>query len=166
MIYIVFRATSQKLVNHFVCHMSTEFEMSLIGELTYFLGLQVNQKENHTFASQSIYAKGLVKKIGMESTTHRQTSIGTHDKISRDEKEKYVDQTLYWSMIGSLIYLIASRPDLCCSVGICARYHANPKESHLALVKKIIKYVNKTIEFGLWYSCDSIATLMSYCDTH
>ena len=67
-------------------------------------------------------------------------------------------------MIGSLLYLIASKLDLCYSVGICARYEACPKESHLSVVKKIIKYVSGTTEFELWYSHDSSITLMGYCD--
>ena len=67
-------------------------------------------------------------------------------------------------MIGSLLYLMASRPDLCYSVGICARYQAYPKESHMIDVKKIMKYFKETIEFGLWYSHDSTTTLMCYCD--
>ena len=75
--------------------MSTEFEMSLIGELTYFLGLKVNQKKNGTFVSHIKYAKGLVKKFGMEYATHRRTPIDTRDKISRDENGKDVDYKLY-----------------------------------------------------------------------
>ena len=101
-------------------YMSSEFEMRLVGELTYFLGLQVKQSSNGTFISQTKYAKNLVKKFGLESTTHCRTPVGTFTKISRDEIGKYVDQTLYRSMIGSLLYLTGSRPDLCYSVGICA----------------------------------------------
>ena len=68
-------------------------------------------------------------------------------------------------MIGSLFYLSANRPNLCYSVGIiCVRYQANPKESHMFGIKKIIKYISGTIEFGLWYLCDSMITLMKYCD--
>ena len=79
---------------------STEFEMSLVGELTYFLGLQVRQTSNGTFISQSKYAKNLVKNFGIETAAHRRTPARTHAKISRDEGGKDVDQTLYRSMIG------------------------------------------------------------------
>ena len=119
---IVFGVTSHSMVDHFVEHMSSEFEMSLVGELTYFLGLQVKQKCNGTFISQTKYAKNLVKKFGLESATLRRTLVGTHTKISQDGSSNNVDQTLHKSMIGSLLYLSASKPDLCYSVGICARY--------------------------------------------
>ena len=147
-------------------HMSSEFEMSTVGELTYFLGLQVKQIGNGTFISQTKYAKNLVKKFDIESTTHHHTPVRTHTKISLDESGKNVDQTLYKSMISTLLYLIASRLDLCYSVGICARYKAYPKESHLIAIKKIIKYVNGTTKFGLWYYHDSTTTLMGYCDAN
>ena len=91
---IVFGATPHKLVEHFVEQMSTEFEMSLVGELTYLLGLHVKQKGNGTFISQSKYARNQVKKFGLETATHRQTPLGTREKISCDEGSKNVDQTL------------------------------------------------------------------------
>ena len=79
---IVFGATSHNMVNHFMEHMSFEFEMCLVGELTYFLGLQVKQTFNGTFISQTKYANNLVKKFGLESATHHRTPIETHTKIS------------------------------------------------------------------------------------
>ena len=115
---------------------------------------------NGTFISQAKHARNLVKKFSLESTTHRRTPIGTHEKISRGEEGKVVDQSLYQSMIGSLLYLIANQPDLCYSVGICAQYQACPKESHLIVVKKIITYVSETTKFEPWYSYDSTTILM------
>ena len=88
-------------------HMRIEFEMSLVGELTYFLGLQVKQTSNRTFISQSKYTRNLVKNFGLKTATHRRTLVGTHVKISRGERGKDVDQPLYRSMIGSLLYLTA-----------------------------------------------------------
>ena len=75
-----------------------------------------------------------------------------------------VDQTLNRSMIRSLLYLTASHMDLCYSMGVCARYQVSPKESHLLAVKKIIKYVSGTDENGVWYTQDTIAILVGYCD--
>jgi hypothetical protein len=73
-------------------------------------------------------------------------------KISTDLTRKPVDPTLYRSMIGSLLYLTTSRPNIAFSVGVCARFQANPKESHLTAVKRIIRYVNDTLLYGIWYS--------------
>ena len=110
------------MVDHFVEHMTSKIERSLMGKLTYFLGLRVKQTGNGTLISHTKYAKNLLKKFGLEFGTHRQTPVGTHMKISRDESGKNVDQTQYKSMIDKLLYLTISRPDLCYSVGICACY--------------------------------------------
>lgn len=85
-------------------------------------------------------------------------------KLSKDDSGSSVDPSLYRSMIGSLLYLTASRPDISFSVGICARYQSNPKESHLAAVKRIIRFVNGTTNDGIWYSKDTNSSLAGYCD--
>ncbi|KAL5579984.1 hypothetical protein UlMin_012426 [Ulmus minor] len=92
------------------------------------------------------------------------TPMSTTVKISKDESGIRVDSKLYRSMIGSLLYLTASRPDLCYSVGVCARFQADPKESHLQAVKRIIRYVNGTLDYVLWYSMDTTTDLVDYSD--
>ena len=144
--------------------MQSEFEMSMVGELTYFLGLQVKQMEDSIFLSQSKYAKNIVKKFGLESASHKRTPAPTHLKLSKDEKGVDVDQSLYRSMIGSLLYLTASRPDIAFAVGVCARYQADPKVSHLNQVKRIIKYVHGTCDYGMLYTHGSNPVLTGYCD--
>ncbi|KAL7083944.1 hypothetical protein ACP275_14G193700 [Erythranthe tilingii] len=144
--------------------MSSEFEMSMVGELTYFLGLQVKQMSDGIFITQSKYAKNLVKRFGLESAKTVRTPMGTNDKLSRQLDATAVDPTLYRSMIGSLLYLTSSRPDICYSVGVCARYQSNPKECHLSAVKRIIRYVSGTIDFGIWYSMDTNTTLAGFSD--
>ena len=151
---IVFGGMSEQMVEHFVRQMQSEFEMSLVGELTYFLGLQVKQMEDSIFLSQSKYAKNIVKKFGMENASHKRTPAPTHMKISKDENGVSVDQSLYRSMIGSLLYLTASRPDIAFVVGVCARYQAEPKVSHINQVKRILKYVNGTSDYGYYILMD------------
>src|SRR4030065_1003418 len=126
---IVFGGMSSTMVEHFVKQMQSEFEMSLVGELTYFLGLQAKQMEDTIFISQSKYAKNIIKKFGMENVGHKRTPAATHLKLTKDEKGVDVDQSLYRSMIGSLLYLNASKPDITFAVGECARYQAEPKTS-------------------------------------
>ncbi|CAM8934363.1 unnamed protein product [Rhodiola kirilowii] len=138
--------------------------MSMVGEMNYFLGLQVTQKEDGIFISQSKYAKNLIKKFDLEKASHKRTTAATHIKITKDEAGTKVDQTLYRSMIGSLLYLTASRPDIAYAVGVCARYQADPKESHLRQVKRVIKYVCGTANFGIWYTKDTNPHLVVYCD--
>ena len=96
--------------------------MSMIGEFTHFLGLQIHQQESGIFLSQSKYAKNLVKKFGLESANSVRAPMIPNVKLTVDLLGKSVDSSLYRSMIGSLIYLIASRPDISYSVGVCARY--------------------------------------------
>ncbi|KAL7129094.1 hypothetical protein ABFS83_13G040600 [Erythranthe nasuta] len=138
--------------------------MSMVGELLYFLGLQVKQMSDGIFITQSEYAKNLVKRKGLESAKTVRTPMGTNDKLSRQLDATAVDPTLYRSMIGSLLYLTSSRPDICYSVGVCARYQSNPKECHLSAVKIIIRYVGGTIDFGIWYSMDTNTTLAGFSD--
>ncbi|CAM8931943.1 unnamed protein product [Rhodiola kirilowii] len=144
--------------------MQKEFKMSMVGEMNYFLGLQVTQKEDGIFISQSKYAKNLIKKFDLEKASHKRTPAATHIKVTKDDAGTKVDQTLYRSMIGSLLYLTASRPDIAYAVGVCARYQADPKESHLLQVKRIIKYVCGTVDFGIWYTKDTNPHLVGYCD--
>ncbi|XP_057444208.1 uncharacterized mitochondrial protein AtMg00810-like [Lotus japonicus] len=161
---IVFGGMSEKMVDLFVTQMKSEFDMSLVGELNYFLGLQVRQMEDTLFVSQSKYAKELVKKFGLENATHKRTPAGTHIKLSKDESGTEVDQSMYRSMIGSLLYLTASRPDISFAVGVCARYQAAPKASHLVQVKRIIKYVSGTSEYGILYANNTDPKLVGYCN--
>ncbi|WJX83726.1 hypothetical protein P8452_66368 [Trifolium repens] len=161
---IVFDGMSDTMVQHFVKQMQSEFEMSLVGELTYFLGLQIKQMEDTMFISQSKYARNIVKKFGMDNATHKRTPAPTHLKLTKDEKGISVDQSLYRSMIGSLLYLTASRPGITYVVGECARYQADPKVSHLTQVKRILKYVNGTSDYGIMYSHCENSILYGYCD--
>jgi hypothetical protein len=144
--------------------MKQEFEMSMIGELNYFLGLQVKQTVEGIFISQSKYAKDLVKRFGLDGKSRARTPISTNVKISSDLAGKPIDPSLYRSMIGSLLYLTASRPDIAFSVGVYARFQANPKESHLTTVKRFIRYVNDTLLFGIWYSRETNLVVAGYFD--
>ena len=118
--------------------MKKEYEISMVGELNYFLGLQVKQRKDKIFISQDKYAKNLVKRFGLDSKKHASTPMSSSIKMSSDLVGVEVDPTLYKSIIGSLLYLIASRPDITFSVGVCARFQAAPKESHMMTAKRII----------------------------
>ena len=101
--------------------MSSEFEMSIVGELSFFLlGLQIKQTASEIFVSQPKYAQELLKKFGMMSSKHSRTPMSTTVKLSLDSDGNDINETLYRSMIGSLLYLTASCPDISFSVGICA----------------------------------------------
>ena len=118
--------------------MKKEFEISMVGELTFFLGLQVQQKKEGIFVSQEKYTRNIVKKFGLDSKKHASTPMSSSTKLNVDSSGVEVSPTLYRSIIGSLLYLIASRSNIAFNVGVCARYQAAPKESHLTAVKRII----------------------------
>ncbi|XP_062104849.1 secreted RxLR effector protein 161-like [Humulus lupulus] len=122
----------------------------------------LDHMENGIFISQSNFTLNMLKKFGLEHSKHARTPIGTTSKLTRDVSGKSVDPTLFCSMIGSLLYLIVSRPDICFSVGLYARYQASPTESHLVAVKRIMKYVAGTVEFGLWYTNGTNMSLVGY----
>ncbi|CAM8983988.1 unnamed protein product [Rhodiola kirilowii] len=163
---IVFGSSNQKLVDKFVKQMESKFQMSMVGEMCYFLGLQVKEKAYGIFISQRKYARNLIKKFDLKKATHKRTLAATHVKVTKDEASTKVDQTLYTSMIGSLLYLTASRPDIAYAVGVCARYQVNPKESHPMNVKRIIRYVFGTADYRLWYTKDTNSCLVGYCDAN
>jgi hypothetical protein len=131
--------------------MSKEFEMSMISELTFFLGFQVKQMREWIFISQEKYTKDLLKRFKMDDYKPIKTPMPSNGHLDLDEGGKPVDQTLCHSMIGSLLYLTASRPDIMFSVSMCARFQACPKEPHLSAIKIILRYLKHTPSIGLWY---------------
>nr|GEX44250.1 reverse transcriptase domain-containing protein [Tanacetum cinerariifolium] len=130
------------------------FEMSLIGEMKFFLGLQIHQSPRGIFINQAKYALEILKKHGMDKCDSIGTPLATKPKLDVDLIRKPVDQTNYHSMIGSLMYLTSSRPDLVQAVCYCACYQARPTKNHLTEVKRIFRYLKETINIGLWYSKD------------
>jgi hypothetical protein len=162
LINIIFGATLDSLAHEFSKEMKQEFDMSMIGELNYFLGLQVKKTTKGIFISQSKYAKDLVKHFDLDGKSHAWTPMSTSVKISSALVGKPVDPSLYRSMIGNLLYLTTSRPDIAFSVGVCAHFQANPKESHHTVVKHIIRYVNDTLLYGIWYSSETNLVVVGY----
>ena len=124
---IIFGATNVSLCEEFVKSMHSEFEMSMMGELNFFLGLQIKQLKEGTFINQAKYIRDLLKKFNLEEVKAKNTPMGSSIKLDMDEKGKSVDQTKYRGMIGSLLYLTASRPDIMYIVCLCARFQACPK---------------------------------------
>jgi hypothetical protein len=148
---IIFASTNEDFCKEFGEMMSREFEMSMIGELSFFLGLQIKQLKEGTFICQSNYVRDILKKFGMEDAKPIKTPMATNGHLDLDEGGKLVDLKLYWSMVGSLLYLTASRPDIMFSVCMCARFQAAPKECRLTAVKRIMRYLKYSPNIGLWY---------------
>ncbi|KAH9780749.1 Integrase catalytic domain-containing protein [Citrus sinensis] len=161
---ILFGSTNELLCKDFSSCMSQEFEMSMMGELKYFIGLQIKQNEEGIFINQAKYVKDLLKRFGYDNGMAKSTPMSTTIKLDKDEKGKEVDIKTYRGMIGSLLYLTASRPDIMFSVCLCARFQSCPKESHMLAVKRIFRYLIGTINLGLWYPRGTHIDLTCYSD--
>jgi hypothetical protein len=148
---IIFGSTNRSSCKEFSRIMIQKFEMSIMGELKYFLGFQIKQLQEGTFICQTKYIQDILKKFGMKNAKPIKTPMGTNGHLNLGIGGKFVDQKVYRSMIGSLLYLRASRLDIMLSVCMCARFHENPKEFHLRAVKRIMRYLIYTPKFELWY---------------
>ncbi|GMI84085.1 hypothetical protein HRI_002077800 [Hibiscus trionum] len=161
---IIFGSTNECYCKEFSKLMQGEFEMSMMGELSFFLGLQIKQRKDGTFINQAKYVNDMLKKFGLENAKPQATPMSSSIKLDKDEGGKCVDSKLYRSMIGSLLYLTASRPDIMFSVCLCARFQASPRESHLVAIKRIFRYLRDTPTLGLWYPKDSSFSLHAFSD--
>nr|GFC39848.1 uncharacterized mitochondrial protein AtMg00810-like [Tanacetum cinerariifolium] len=146
--------------------MKDKFQMSSMREPTFFLGLQVKQKEDGIFINQDKYVAKILKKFGLTEGKSASTPIDTEKHLLKDPDGEDVDVHIYRSMIGSLMYLTSSRPDIMFAVCACARFQVTPKVSHLHAVKKIFRYLKGKPGLGLWYSKDSPFDLVAYSDSN
>ncbi|WVZ84911.1 hypothetical protein U9M48_031881 [Paspalum notatum var. saurae] len=162
---IIFGGSSHALGSKFSEQMSSEFKMSMMGELQLFLGLQIRQTPQGTFVHQSKYTTDLLWKFEMADASPQMTPMGTSTALDADEDGKEVDQKVYRGMIGPLLNLTATRPDIHFAVGLCACFQASPRESHRTAVKRILRYIKFTLEFGLWYSVDSSLSLLGFSNS-
>jgi hypothetical protein len=148
---IIFGSTNKLFCDEFNKIMIDMFEMSMMEVLTFFLGFQIKQAKEGTFISQTKYTRDILKKFGMDKARPIKTHIGTNGHLDLDLGSTSVDQKVYRSMIGSFLYLCASRPDIILSVCMCARFQATPKDCHLRAVKRIMRSLVLTPNLGLWY---------------
>jgi hypothetical protein len=132
---IIFCDSSHTLVSRFQEMMESEFQMSIMGELTFFLGTQVKQTKQGTFVHQTKYMKDLMKKFNMAELKSMSTPMSSVASLGPDEDGEVVDQREYRSMIGSLLYLIVTRLNIQFAVGLCARFQAFPRSSHRTAVQ-------------------------------
>jgi hypothetical protein len=163
---IVFSGSSNSLVATFAEDMSRVFEMCMMGEFMFFLWLQIKQSKEGTFVHQAKYTKDIVKKFKMEDSKAMAMPMSRTTALDVDEEGEYVDQKEYRSMIRSLLYLTATRPNIQFSVCLCARFQTSQRTSHRQAVKRIFRYLRHTPHFGLWYSMSSSLALhgFSYAD--
>ncbi|GJV78765.1 retrovirus-related pol polyprotein from transposon TNT 1-94 [Tanacetum coccineum] len=162
---IIFGSTCQDMCDEFAKIMHDEFEMSMMGELNFFLGLQIKHMKDGIFFNQTKYIKEMLKKFGLEDSKPMKTPMSSDTKLMKDEECESVDSTKYRGMISSLLYLTASRPDIMFSVCLCARFQEAPKTSYLEVVKRIFRYTKGTTHLGIWYPKGTGIETVVYADS-
>nr|GEW51278.1 hypothetical protein [Tanacetum cinerariifolium] len=162
---IIFGAINKDLCKLFKKLMKDKFQMSSMGELTLFLGLQVKQKQDGIFISQDKYVVEILRKFGLTEGKSASTPIDAERPLLKDPDREDVDVHTYMSMIGSLMYLTSSRPDIMFVVCVCARFQVTLKASHLHAAKRIFRYLKGKPHLGLWYPKDSPFDLVAYSDS-
>nr|GEY52677.1 retrovirus-related Pol polyprotein from transposon TNT 1-94 [Tanacetum cinerariifolium] len=161
---IIFAAFTPELCDLFANLMCSKFKMPMMGKISFFLGLQISQSPGGIFINQSKYALESLKKYGFESCDLVDTPMVEKSKLDKDKEGKADDPSYYHGMIGTLLYLTASRPDLQFAICMCARYQARPTEKHIHAVKRIFRYLRRTVNRGLWYPKDSSIALIAFAD--
>ncbi|KAJ9561429.1 hypothetical protein OSB04_006589 [Centaurea solstitialis] len=162
---IIFGSTKAKLCKKFESLMQAQYKISMMGELTYFLALQIKQSEKGIFISQGKYVREMLNKFELTTCSEMKTPMAPPLKLDKDSNGKPVDVTLYRRMIDSLLYLTASHPDIMYATCLCARYQADLKEPHMKVVKRIFRYLKGTPNLGLWYPRDSGFDLTAFSDS-
>ncbi|GJR01843.1 retrovirus-related pol polyprotein from transposon TNT 1-94 [Tanacetum coccineum] len=161
---IMFGSTNPKLSKRFGKLMHNKFDMSMMGELKFFLGIQIHQSPCGIFINQAKYAQEILKKHGMTSCDSIGTPMATKH-LDADLSGTPIYQTKYHSMFGALMYLTTSKPDIVHATCYCARYQAKPTEKHLTAVKRIFRYLKDSINMGLWYPKDTGSELTTFLDS-
>ncbi|XP_020271177.1 uncharacterized protein LOC109846363 [Asparagus officinalis] len=162
---MIFTGNNPKMFEEFKKNMIKEFEMTDIGEMSYFLGVEVSQSEKGIFISQKKYAKDILQKFNMSNCNPVATPAEVGVKLRRDTPGSYIDPTLYKSLVGSLRYLTITRPDIVFAVGLVSRYMEEPRQEHFKAAKRILRYVRGSIDQGLFYTQCADSRLVGYTDS-
>ena len=162
---LLFTSNDKELLNEFKRFMKNECDMTDLGKMRYFLGIEVMQKADGIFICHRKYIAELIERFGMRNYNSVCNLIVPGQKVGRDEAGVKVDSTLYKQMVGSLMYLTATRPDLMFVVSLISRFMTNPTELHFATAKRIMRYLKGTLEFGIWYQREGKSELLGYTDS-
>ena len=154
------------MFENFKIEMTKEFEMTYIGLMSYYLGIEVKQEENGIFITQEGYAKEVLKKFKMDDSNSVCMPMECRVKLSKGEERESVDLTLFKSLVGSLRYLTCTRPDIMHAIGVVSRYMEHRTTNHFKATKRILRSIKGTINFGLYYSIFEDYKLVGYSDSY
>jgi hypothetical protein len=162
---LIFTGNNSRLLAEFKENMSTQFEMTDMGLMSYFLGIELKQTNEGIFISQKKYAADILKKFKMESCKPMLTPMEERLKLEKESGGNLVNSTNFRKLVGSLRYLTATRPDIVYGVGLISRFMDSPRQSHWQAAKRILRYVKGTIDEGIFYSSSAKLELIGYTDS-
>eukprot|EP00253_Pinus_taeda_P008397 PITA_08397 len=161
---LILTGSDPNLINHVKSSLKKKFEMTNLGHLHYFLGIQVLQSKEGISLSQSNYACDLLRHFHMENCKPAPSPFQTGVKLSVTFTSPEVDAMLYRQLVGKLLYLTHTHPELSFVVGLVARFMQTPRESHWKAAKRILRYVRGTFQFGIHYSAEASPLLVGFID--
>ena len=162
---MIYTGSSMQLIEEFKTSMMSKFEMTDMGKLSYFLGLEVKQSNKGIFVSQQKYAVDLLKQVGMIHCKPDSTPMNVNEKLTAEDGSGLADARRYRSIVGRLIYLTHTRPDLSFAVGLLSRFMHHPTKHHFGAAKRVLRYVAGTKNLGVWYVKNEEFFLTGYTDS-
>jgi len=162
---LIYTGNDGSMCDEFRRSMMTEFDMSDLGKMRYFLGVEVMQNSNGIFICQRKYAQEVLSRFGMENYNAVKNPIIPGTRLSRNDAGNKVNATLFKQVVGSLMYLTATRPDLMYGVSLISRFMSSPSETHWLAAKRILRYLKGTVELGIYYKKRENAKIVAYSDS-
>ncbi|KAI5355814.1 hypothetical protein L3X38_008709 [Prunus dulcis] len=162
---IIYTGSSEELVMSFKTEMMKRYEMTDLGLLQHFLGLGVIQAESYIFLHQKKYARTLLDKFGLKDCKAVSTPLAMNEKLSKEDGSEQADEKVYRQIVGSLLYLTATRPDIMFAASLLARYMHGPTKKHMGTAKRVLRYIQGTLDYGIAYEKGKEAMLVGYCDS-
>lgn len=162
---LIYTGNNEKMVKQFKEDMMKTFEMSDLGTMHYFLGIEVNQNEEGIFVSQKKYTENILMKFRMHDCKPVATPVVTNEKLQKEDGSPKADASLYRSLIGSLLYLSATRPDIMYATSLLSRFMQSPSKVHYGAAKRILRYLQGTKDYGIWYKPITSSNLTGYTDS-
>eukprot|EP00268_Persea_americana_P067870 TRINITY_DN9389_c0_g1_i18.p1 TRINITY_DN9389_c0_g1~~TRINITY_DN9389_c0_g1_i18.p1 ORF type:complete len:262 (-),score=26.33 TRINITY_DN9389_c0_g1_i18:484-1269(-) len=161
---IIITGTDADMIHQLQASLHESFHMKDLGPLNYFLGLEVHQFAKGIVLHQHKYALDLIEMAGLQGSAPVNTPVEVNVKLQQDSGDPLFDPTLYRRLVGSLIYLTITRPDISYAVNLVSQFMTDPRHRHLAMVRRIIKYLIRTPTHGLFYPANNSLTLKAYSD--
>ncbi|GJU43349.1 ribonuclease H-like domain, reverse transcriptase, RNA-dependent DNA polymerase [Tanacetum coccineum] len=162
---LIITGTPKKEIDKFKDQMKEIFEMSDLGLLAYYLGIEVTQSGGDISIKQSAYARKILKEAGMLESNETLIPMDPGTRLTKTTEGTMVNSTDYRSLIGCLRYLLHTRPDLSYSVGLLSRFMQEPKEQHMKAIKQVLRYVKGTKDYGITYKHNGGNRIHGYSDS-